>query len=193
MPPRHDLRGGNASDDSFAMSSSILTTSTNRCFLAVGRQKDQKCGSSNLVSHKNLVPLASHHLMEVVSGWCQTWRWSPYMRQESERAKGGLWSGSRHLRYETIAHRRIVVAVSAPASKYVLELFWLRDPQPPNEPPSSSAALCSAAFDPDSTPTRGKRTGIAVKQSGRRKSQTLVGSVKTDPHRPRALRTVRVV
>lgn len=33
------MRGGNASDDSFAMSNNILTTSTNRCLLAVRRQR----------------------------------------------------------------------------------------------------------------------------------------------------------
>ena len=36
IPPRHDLRGGNASDDSFAMSSNAFAVSMNRCFFAVG-------------------------------------------------------------------------------------------------------------------------------------------------------------
>jgi len=34
MNPKHDLRGGNTSDDSFAMSKSVFVTSTNRCFFA---------------------------------------------------------------------------------------------------------------------------------------------------------------
>jgi hypothetical protein len=36
MPPKHDLRGGRASADSFAMSSNIFVASTSRCFFAVG-------------------------------------------------------------------------------------------------------------------------------------------------------------
>ena len=34
IPPRHDLRGGKASDDSLAISSSVLVASTNRCCFA---------------------------------------------------------------------------------------------------------------------------------------------------------------
>ena len=34
MPPKHDLRGGKASADSFAISSSVFITSTKRCFFA---------------------------------------------------------------------------------------------------------------------------------------------------------------
>ena len=36
MQPKHDLRGGNASDDSFAMSKSVFAPSMNRCFFAAG-------------------------------------------------------------------------------------------------------------------------------------------------------------
>lgn len=32
MNPKHDLRGGNTPDDSFAMSKSVFVASTNRCF-----------------------------------------------------------------------------------------------------------------------------------------------------------------
>ena len=49
MPPKHDLRGGNASEDSFAMSSNILAASTNRCFLAVGRQRVGKMAMTGLL------------------------------------------------------------------------------------------------------------------------------------------------
>jgi len=35
MKPKHDLRGGKTSDDSFAMSKSVFVASTNRCFFAV--------------------------------------------------------------------------------------------------------------------------------------------------------------
>jgi hypothetical protein len=41
MPPKHDLSGGKASDDSFAMSNNVLTASMNRCFLAARRQEIQ--------------------------------------------------------------------------------------------------------------------------------------------------------
>ena len=34
MPPKHDLRGGKASADSFAMSRNIFVASTSRCFFA---------------------------------------------------------------------------------------------------------------------------------------------------------------
>lgn len=52
MPPKHDLRGGNASDDSFEMSRSILTASINRCFLAADRQRiqEEKNGDKGEVS-----------------------------------------------------------------------------------------------------------------------------------------------
>jgi len=36
MKPKHDLRGGNASDDSFAISKSVFVTSMNGCFFAAG-------------------------------------------------------------------------------------------------------------------------------------------------------------
>ena len=39
MPPKHDLSGGNASEDSFVMSNNVLTAAINRCFLAMGRQR----------------------------------------------------------------------------------------------------------------------------------------------------------
>jgi hypothetical protein len=39
MPPKHDLRGGRASADSFAMSSSIFVASMNRRFFAAGSRK----------------------------------------------------------------------------------------------------------------------------------------------------------
>ena len=38
MNPKHDFKGGNASDDSFAMSNRALVASMNRCFLAADRQ-----------------------------------------------------------------------------------------------------------------------------------------------------------
>ena len=66
MPPKHDLRGGNASDDSFEMSRSVLTASITRCFLAADRQRIQEIRARYL-SHKNLAQVASHRLMEVVS------------------------------------------------------------------------------------------------------------------------------
>ena len=73
MPPKHDLRGGNASDDSFAMSSSIFTASMNRCFLAAVCQRVQTGGGdTSRASHKNLVWLAFHRLMGVVSEERQT-------------------------------------------------------------------------------------------------------------------------
>lgn len=34
MNPKHDLRGGNTSDDSFAMSKSVFVASMSRCFFA---------------------------------------------------------------------------------------------------------------------------------------------------------------
>ena len=34
IPPKHDLRGGKASADSFAISSSVFVTSIMRCFFA---------------------------------------------------------------------------------------------------------------------------------------------------------------
>ena len=39
MPPKHDLRGGKASADSFAISSSALAASMKRCFFAVERHE----------------------------------------------------------------------------------------------------------------------------------------------------------
>ena len=44
MHPRADLRGGNTSDDSFAMSKSILRPFTARCALAVGDQNPRNEG-----------------------------------------------------------------------------------------------------------------------------------------------------
>ena len=41
MPPKHDLRGGRVSDDSFAMSSSILIPSTIRRFFATEHRQLQ--------------------------------------------------------------------------------------------------------------------------------------------------------
>ena len=35
MPPKHDLRGGNQSDDSFAISRTIFVASMSRCFFTV--------------------------------------------------------------------------------------------------------------------------------------------------------------
>ena len=40
--------------------------------LGCGLSTGSKCGSSSQVSHKNLVPLVSRHLMEVVFEGCQT-------------------------------------------------------------------------------------------------------------------------
>ena len=42
--PRAELRGGNASDDSFAMSKSILTPFTALCTLTVDRQSPRSWG-----------------------------------------------------------------------------------------------------------------------------------------------------
>ena len=67
MPPKHDLRGGNASVDSFAMSINVLTTSMSRCFLAGGRQRFRKDGNDNELSHRSLAQIASHRSMGVVS------------------------------------------------------------------------------------------------------------------------------
>ena len=36
MPPKHDLRGGQASADSFAMFNTTLIPSMNRCFFVAG-------------------------------------------------------------------------------------------------------------------------------------------------------------
>jgi hypothetical protein len=49
MPPKHDLSGGNASEDSFVISNNVLTASINRCFLAVGRQRAGKDRISRVV------------------------------------------------------------------------------------------------------------------------------------------------
>ena len=46
MPPKQDLRGGNASADSLAMSSNILAASMNRSFLAGGCQRIEKEGDN---------------------------------------------------------------------------------------------------------------------------------------------------
>ena len=39
MPPKHDLRGGNTSADSFAMSSMALVASMIRSFVAAGNRE----------------------------------------------------------------------------------------------------------------------------------------------------------
>jgi hypothetical protein len=66
MPPKHDLRGGNASEDSFAISSNIFAASMNRCFFAGDHQRVRKGGNDDQISYKNLAQLASHRLMGVV-------------------------------------------------------------------------------------------------------------------------------
>ena len=70
MNPKHDFKGGNASDDSFAMSNRALVASMNRCFLAADRQWDQDDSNNVRVSHRNLIQEASHH---AVSEKSQTW------------------------------------------------------------------------------------------------------------------------
>jgi len=66
MAPKHDLRGGNASEDSFVMSNNILTASMNRCFLAVGHQRVREGGNESVGFYKNSVRLVYHRLTGVV-------------------------------------------------------------------------------------------------------------------------------
>lgn len=54
MPPRHDLRGGSASADSFATSKSTFVPSIRRCFFAAGNQRDRN-HVDRRESYKNLV------------------------------------------------------------------------------------------------------------------------------------------
>ena len=54
MPPKHDLRGGQKSADSFAMSSNIFPPSINRCFVAAESHEVANVDDS-LDSYMNLV------------------------------------------------------------------------------------------------------------------------------------------
>jgi hypothetical protein len=56
IPPKHDLRGGNASEDSNAMSSNILKASMNRCFLAVNASEGPKDSNDGYYISQELGP-----------------------------------------------------------------------------------------------------------------------------------------
>ena len=57
------------------MSNNVLTTSTNRCFLAGTRQRVLKDRNKAQISYKNLVQSAFHRLTGVVFEESQTWGW----------------------------------------------------------------------------------------------------------------------
>ena len=56
MPPKHDLRGGRASDDSFAMSNSIFVALTNRCFFAAENCEPRKKQRPGLLHELGPIP-----------------------------------------------------------------------------------------------------------------------------------------
>jgi len=70
------------------MSNNILTASTNRCFLAAGRQRILNIGSDDPVSHRISGQFALHHLMGVVSEGYRTYSW--FTRQDCEETKGAV-------------------------------------------------------------------------------------------------------
>ena len=72
MPPKHDLRGGRISEDSFAMSNKVFETSMNRCFLARSRQKARKDQVNSEMSHKHWSQVVDLRPMGLVSEECQT-------------------------------------------------------------------------------------------------------------------------
>jgi len=57
MPPKHALRGGNQSDDSFATSRTIFVASIIRCLFAAGGQQDWY--HNNRQAYMSLVQLLS--------------------------------------------------------------------------------------------------------------------------------------
>jgi len=73
------------------MSNNILTASTNRCFLAAGRQRILNIGSDDpTVSHRISGQFALHHLMGVVSEGYQTYSW--FTRQNCEETREAVVS-----------------------------------------------------------------------------------------------------
>ena len=57
IPPKHDLRGGNASDDSFAISKNVFVTSMSRCLFAAGNQWVWVCGDCQATTVHELGPV----------------------------------------------------------------------------------------------------------------------------------------
>jgi hypothetical protein len=66
MPPKHDLSGGNQSEDSFATSKRTSATSANRCFFAA-RGQEGWVGADRQVSYMSLVQFLSHFSLGAVS------------------------------------------------------------------------------------------------------------------------------
>ena len=66
MPPKHDLRGGKASADSFAMSNIAFVASMKRSFVAAEIREPVYLIADGPISYTNLARCLSHSLFGVV-------------------------------------------------------------------------------------------------------------------------------